>query len=299
LGTTDGAGGLWPAGARAASFNQARGKYDDEMLKRPHYVALGLLVLLTLTILNLPGRASDRLKLGIGSFFAPLFGLATSTRQLAGQAGDAVVPRSELLRQNAALRQQVQELNLKAARMDELERENARFREFFGWQKQLPGKPRLARVVAREPANWWRTIQIGLGSRDGLRTNLPVLTAEGYLAGRVSLVSLTHSQVVLVGDATCKVSALVENNARDNGVVGASGPLDTSLVEMAYLPANADVKPGQIVVTSGLGGIFPKNVPIGKVVDSRSVEFGLGTAARVRLGANLNDLEEVWVMTEP
>src|SRR5271154_1927262 len=142
------------------------------MLKRPHYVALGLLVLLTLAILNLPVRISDRLKLGMGSFFAPLFGLATSARQVAAHAGAAAVPRSELVLQNSALRQQVQELNLKAAHVEELERENARLRGLFGWEKQIAGKPRLAPVVAREPANWWHTIQIGLGSRDGLKPNL-------------------------------------------------------------------------------------------------------------------------------
>ena len=67
------------------------------MLKRPHYIAVGLIVLLTLVILNLPGQTTARLKLGIGSLFLPLFGLASSTQQLAGAAVDAAVPRRELL----------------------------------------------------------------------------------------------------------------------------------------------------------------------------------------------------------
>jgi rod shape-determining protein MreC len=56
------------------------------------------------------------------------------------------------------------------------------------------------------------------------------------------------------------------------------------------------VKPGQKVVTSGLGGIFPKGIPIGQVLDSQSVEFGLYVEARVKLAANLNGLEEIWVL---
>ena len=71
------------------------------------------------------------------------------------------------------------------------------------------------------------------------------------------------------------------------------------LVEMGYLARNANLKPGQAVVTSGLGGIFPRGIPVGLVVDSHTVEYGLYTVARVKLAANLSALEEVWVMLEP
>ena len=112
------------------------------------------------------------------------------------------------------------------------------------------------------------------------------------------MVRLTYSQVVLLGDPNCRVSALV-NETREAGIIGPSGPLDTGLVELATLPPNANVKPGQNVVTSGNGGIYPKEIPIGKIVDSHPADYGLSTAARVKLGANLNALEEVWVLFEP
>jgi rod shape-determining protein MreC len=116
------------------------------------------------------------------------------------------------------------------------------------------------------------------------------------LVGRISSVSLTRSQVVLLGDPNCKVSARVENEARDTGIIGPSGPLDTEFVVLGYLSKNANLKPAQSVVTSGEGGIFPKGIPIGKIVDEQTVDYGLRTEARVRLAANLNALEEVWVM---
>jgi rod shape-determining protein MreC len=65
---------------------------------------------------------------------------------------------------------------------------------------------------------------------------------------------------------------------------------------MGYLPRNAAAKPGDAVVTSGEGGIFPKGIPIGTIVDVQSVEYGLAKAARVKLAVNLNALEQVWVM---
>jgi rod shape-determining protein MreC len=265
------------------------------MLKRPHYIALGLVLVFTLIILNLPGQATTRLKLAIGSLFLPLFGLANSSHQLAENAGEAVVPRSELLRQNDALRRENQQCRLEALPLAESARENSRLRQLIGWQQKIPWKLKLANVVLRDPANWWRTVQIDLGSRDGMRTNLAVLTPDG-LVGRISSVSLTRSQVILLGDPGCKVAALVENEARDEGVIESASPLDQSLLVLDYLSKDAEIKPGQNVLTSGLGGIFPKGIPVGKIADSHRVEYGLYTEARAKLGVNLGALEEVWVL---
>lgn len=265
------------------------------MLRRPHYIALGLIVLFTLVILNLPGQTTARLKLGIGSLFLPLFGLASTAQELAGTTGDALVTRRELLRVNESLRRQNDQLRLQATQAEEIARENARLRQLVNWQRQISWKLKLARVVLRDPANWWRTVQIDLGSRDGLRVNLPVLTTAG-LVGRISLVEFARSQVTLVGDPTCKVAARVENETRDAGIIGASGPLETELVVLGYLSRTANLKPGQSVVTSGEGGIFPPGIPVGKIVDVQPVDYGARVEARVRLAANLNALEEVWVM---
>jgi rod shape-determining protein MreC len=268
---------------------------DERTLKRPQYIILGLVVLITLVILNLPGHAAARLKLTLGSIFLPLFGLANASQNAVGTAADAVVPKSTLLRENSRLRTENEQLRLQAFQAEETTRENARLRELVGWQRKQAWKLKLANVVLRDPANWWRTVEIDLGSRDGVKANMPVLTTEG-LVGRVASVRLTRSQVVLVGDPNCRVSAMVQNQNRDTGVVGASGTLDGTLVEMSYLPRSADLKPGQVVVTSGLGGIFPKGIPLGKVVDSLPVEYGLYVMARVRLAAELSSLEEVWVL---
>src|SRR5215472_8695769 len=240
------------------------------MLKRPHYIALGLVVVLTLTILNLPSQTTARLKLGIGSLFLPLFGLVTSSQRVAEKATDALVPRSVLLRQNEALQHENQQLKLQLLEAEKTAQENQRLRKLVGWQQRSGLKLKLARVVMLEPANWWRTAQIDLGSRDGVTINLPVLTPDGFLVGRIFQVSLTRSQVVLLGDPNCKVAARVDNPTGDTGIIGASGPLDRGFVEMGFISRNANLKPGQLVRTSGKGGIFPENIPIGNIVDTSS-----------------------------
>src|SRR5439155_14574342 len=151
------------------------------MLKRPHYITLGLVVVLTLTTLNLPSQTTARLKLGIGSLFLPLFGLATSSQRVAEKATDALVPRRVLLGQNEALQHENQQLKLQLLEAEKTAQENQRLRKLVGWQQQSRLKLKLARVMLLEPANWWRTAQIDLGSRDGVSINLPVLTPDGFL----------------------------------------------------------------------------------------------------------------------
>src|ERR1035438_8481603 len=189
------------------------------MLKRPQYIALGLVAALMLAILLLPAHATARLKLAIGGLFLPLFGLAGTSHQIAEKTGDVLTSRRELIKQNEALRDDNERLRAQALQTAEILRENARLHEQLNWRQLQKGwtlKP--ANVIARDPASWWRTVQIDLGSRDGMRTNLPVLTAEG-LVGRIASVGFNRSQLVLLGDADCKVAALVEET-RDAGVIG-------------------------------------------------------------------------------
>ena len=268
------------------------------MFKRKNYLALGAVVLVAVLVLSLPASATSRLKLVISSWFLPLFGLANAAQQLPADLADGALPRRELLQQINALRHENEQLKTGQLQAAATARENDQLRALFDWKKQVPWQLELAQVVMRDPANWWRTVQIDRGTRDGLRENLPVLTSDG-LVGRISSVRLASAQVVLIGDPNCRVSALVENATHDIGVLNASGPLDPSLVELSYLTSGANLQAGQNVVTSGLGGIFPKGIPIGKVVDAQSIEFGLATEARVKLNANPGTLEQVWVLMNP
>jgi len=263
------------------------------MLKRPHYIALGLIVVLILTILNLPNQTAARLKLGIGSVFLPLFGLAASAQRGVEKAGEAIVPRQELLRQNDALRHENTILRQQLAENSNVLQENDKLRKLFNWKQRSQLKLRAGRVVLIEPANWWRTFQIDLGTRDGVSNNLPILSPEGYLVGKIGQATFARSQVLLLGDPNCKVAARIDPGG-ELGVIGASGPLESGFVEMAFIK-NANLKPGQNVRTSGKGGIFPENIPIGQIVDLRAAESGLSSVARVKLAANIGALDVVWV----
>jgi rod shape-determining protein MreC len=266
------------------------------MVRRPHYIGLVLVLLLVLMLFKLPSQTATNLKLAVGSLFLPLFGLSASGQTASDHAALALLPRSELIRQNERLRQDNEQLQVRLMQQEEAWRENARLRQQLAWREQTQWNVKLARVIGRDPANWWRTIHIDLGSRDGVQPNLPVMTPKG-LVGRTSTVSETRAQIVLLGDPNLRVGALVQET-REAGVVLSSSQsaLDHGMIDLAYLAGTTGVKPGHTVLTSGDGGIFPKGIVIGTVLDVRQVDFGLAGEARVRLAANLKSLEEVWIM---
>jgi len=267
------------------------------MLKRPHWIGLAAAVVLALVLLNLPSQATARLKFAFSSLFFPLFGLGNSAQKLGDAGGMRAVPKRTLIAEVEKLRQENDELKIEVMQARQTAQENALLREAVNWQKKLPWNKRLARVIARVPANWWRTIEIDLGREAGVLKNMPVITAEG-LVGKVQEAGSSRSRVVLLGDPQCRVPAMVDDPARDTGILGPgdSSVLDESILELTYLWRHSQAIPGQKVFTSGLGGVFPKGIPIGEITQTNSVGYGLYLEARVKLSADLRDLEHVWVI---
>jgi len=266
------------------------------MSRRPYYVALGVVLLIAMTALNLPERQATRLKLAWGSVFVPLFGLAGSVETTAKQARQSVVPESQTTRQLQSLQHTNQSLRFLLAQTESIRQENQRLRREVLWRSQVPWRLRLARVIGHDPANWWRSLWINLGSRESVQVNMPVLSPDG-LVGRVAEVGYTRSRVVLVGDPNCRFSALVVPT-RDKGIIMPDeASFDRQIVRFTYVPSTVTLQPGASVNTSGDGGVFPKGIPVGQLVDVATNSYGLYLEARVRLHANLNRLEEVWVMS--
>jgi rod shape-determining protein MreC len=272
------------------------------MLKRQYYISVGLVLLVVLIILNLPEQSAGRLKLAVGGLFLPLFGLAGAAQNLAEQAGNTLASRGTLLRQIDVLRKENQQLREQLAQAQEAWRENTQLRQALKWQQRAPWQLKLARVIGQDPANWWRTIIIDAGSRDGIRPNMTVLTAEG-LVGRVNEVGLDRSRIIMVGDPNCRISAQVQEprdkSTAAKGIISPSASsLDRLLVDLVYVPGGSALKPGQFVITSGDGGVFPKGIIVGQIVDVRTNDYGLNLEARVKLAVNLNRLEQVFVMLQ-
>lgn len=201
-----------------------------------------------------------------------------------------------ILAENGYLREQLAAAAMLESRIAELRRENHRLRRMLDFQTTSEYELIAAEVVARDPSNWFHTMTINRGAVHGVQQNMAVVTSEG-LVGNVLAVSPISSQVLLLTDARRAVSALVQRS-REPGQVGVveNDPANPGYLRMVNLPREANIQPGDTIISSGLGGFFPKGLVIGYVLASAEDEFGLTQYALVQPAANFNRLEEVFVV---
>ena len=169
-------------------------------------------------------------------------------------------------KENDVLRAENNELKKDAAALSETLNENSRLRELVNYQVANGDYEYVtAKVTARSGNYFFATFTIGAGKSSGIDVGMPVVGADG-LIGKVSEAGATWSKVVSIIDSSSSVSALIERT-RDNGTIKGTLNMETHSFElsMEHMPVDSAVQPGDSVVTSGLGGIYPKGIVIGTV----------------------------------
>lgn len=211
----------------------------------------------------------------------------------------------ELARENKQLKKEVARLKVLDIQVTELSKENNRLRRMLDFAARSDYELISAQVIARNPDDWFQTLTINRGSLHGVETNMAVVTSEG-LIGSVSSVTKISSQVHLLTDPGTgdtpgpAVSAMVQRS-RDPGMVGVveSAPENPGYLRMVNLPRDANIQPGDAVISSGLGGVFPKGLLIGYVEETGVDEHGILQYALLQPAANFYRLEEVFVVVPP
>jgi rod shape-determining protein MreC len=195
--------------------------------------------------------------------------------------------------QNDVLKDQADFLKNKLNAARELQAENARLKNLLKLKERPAYKTIAANVIARSPDNWAALIVIDKGSFHGLSRGMAVTNYLG-LVGRIAEVSRYESKVILINSPDLSVSALCQRS-RQEGLV--SGTLGGSLI-MRYLPKDADIRPADIIITSGLTEVYPKGLVIGTVTDVGEEFSGLSHYAVIKPAANLSSIEEVLIVIQ-
>lgn len=154
----------------------------------------------------------------------------------------------------------------------------------------FPDSVVLAQVVAKNPGRLQTSLLINLGARDNLTRNMPLFTPRG-LVGKVSKIYDNHSVVQLLTDPESKVSVL-ENRTRISGII--ESPDSRRLY--VELPAHADVRVGDTLVTSGLGGVFPKGIRVGRIQKIGPGDIDVMKKAEIIPFQNASEVEELFVL---
>lgn len=148
-----------------------------------------------------------------------------------------------------------------------------------------------ARVIGRDTTDRVKLITINKGEKNGVGKDMPVVTHRG-LVGRVISSSWGAAKVLLITDVRSAIDGIMQKSRDSVVIVGANSPL----LEAKYLAVGADVKDGDRVISSGLGGVFPKGLVIGELTNVRIQRDSLFLSARLEPMADLNKLEEVLVL---
>lgn len=181
--------------------------------------------------------------------------------------------RSNIEYEYQQLKAQNDELILRSLLYEELEEENTQLRALLGeYDERASMNPVLARVIASESGNYFSTFTINKGSSDGINTQMAVITAQG-LIGYVYEVFDTTAKVITIIDDQASLAALIESSRDQGAVKGTLGSTGEPLCRMYYLSADSVPRPGDRVITSGVGVSFPKGLLIGYVREStRAIE---------------------------
>jgi rod shape-determining protein MreC len=198
---------------------------------------------------------------------------------------------------NQSLQSLADTLTIDNLRLKEVESENQRLRELLRFRQLNPtydfrGGQVIAQVLSKGPSNYLSAITIDLGSEHGIEPGMPVVTERG-LVGRIYKVGPNSSTVLLITDPSSGVPALIQRNR----LVGVGSGRAGSPPVLDYVPQEGDVTTGDLVITSGLGGSFPKNLVIGQVVEVRQRDYEMFQQAVLRPTVNFDRLEFVLVIT--
>lgn len=200
----------------------------------------------------------------------------------------------ELEAELEASREQLGRLRLIESRFRELETENIQLRHALRFKQSTSFDVVAARVIRRNPTTWWQTVEVDAGSSSGVGSDLSVLSNEG-LVGRIDRIDRDRSSVLLLTDEKCQVAARIEGSPEVGIVSGQRGISDGEpMLRLRFLSANAAVRPGQRVFTTGRGGVFQPNILLGTI---DSVDKGaLSSEALVRPAVNFAELGAVFVV---
>ncbi len=197
----------------------------------------------------------------------------------------------KIQRENERLKKEIAFLKKKNLELKEMEAENVRLKKLLKFKEKTSYQVIFGSVIGSSLGEGEETVLIGRGFKDGVRKNFPVVVNEG-LVGQIVSVSRDASVVRLIIDVKSGIGAQIVETRETGLLEGAVG----EKLELNFIPKKSKVKKGDSVITSGLGGIFPKGLFIGKVIEVREVPYRLDKKIIVKPEVNFRKLEEVLII---
>ena len=251
-----------------------------------------LAVAIVLMIADHRGAYVGRVRAALSAAIEPLYRIAALPARLGHDAKLALADRNQLAEQNAELGRRLMLAEATLNRYAALEEQNQRLQRLLDVQRSLGLGAQLARLVEVDPGPFHRRIVLDVGSADGVAVGQAVIDASGVM-GEITETLPHTSTVMLVTNPTQAIPVAIERTGLRTIAKGGSSA-DT--LELPNIPISADVKVGDRIITSGLGGVYPGGFPVGEIRAISSDASGLFAAAVATPSASLDRSGEVLVL---
>jgi len=269
------------------------------LLKNPKWLIPIAFLIIAILVINVTSKSQHVFK-SIGMPFitalSPVQKILSNFGMSIRETLDTIPQLYYLKEENEALKEQVAELLQYKQYMIEYQRENQELRNLLGFRdRNFQYDLEVAEVIARDPSNWFNVISIDKGEKHGIQKDMAVVTDKG-LVGYILSTTYNTSKVMLITDERSSVSAMIQRT-RDNGIVkGTIDPAPSGFLKMVFLPHDANLVKGDVVISSGLGGLIPKGIVIGEVEETNKESYELMQYAIIKPSVDFLKLERVFVI---
>ena len=272
---------------------------QHESRRKTYALLLALAALALIATIYMTSGERDRLtpmEYVVREILSPV---QTGLFRVAGWVNNAVRTLTTLslkVRETEVLKREVAILTAENVYLEEQRLENIRLRKLLNFEEKIPHKTLAAEVIARDPGNWLNTVTLNKGTGHGVKKDMALVSCEGLL-GRVVSASSNTANALLVIDPRSAVGGVAQRTRSLVLVEGDPGAPGMCLVKC--LTMESDLVIGDKILSSGLGGIYPKGLVIGEIVELIPGKYGVGSAARLKPAADFARLEEALIILEP
>lgn len=209
---------------------------------------------------------------------------------------DRYARADETTKENEELKEKIRELNQKLVDYDKFKQENAQLKEFLEIKEENPDfdfEP--ATVIGRDTSDRFHSFTIDKGSFAGIEVRDTVITADG-LVGVITEVGLTYAKVLTILDVSIEIAAY-DTRTKDIGIsTGRIDLADEGKCQLTLLPRESGASKGDLVVTSGFGGLYPKGLIIGEIEEVKTESHGISLFAVIKPTADIKNVKDVLVI---
>lgn len=252
------------------------------------YLALAIVLMVT----DHRGGYLERIRWAMSMAIEPMYRIAALPSQLARKAGLAVADREQLTEQNAELGRQLMLAQARLKQLTSVREQNQRLQELLDVQRSLGIAVQLAKIIDVDTDPFRHRLLLNVGTNQGVTIGQAVIDAHGIM-GQVTKILPNTSTLMLITDPTHAIPVTVERTGL-RAIARGSGALDT--LELPNIPVSGDIKVGDRLITSGLGGIFPAGFPVGEIRSISNDTSGMFAAAVATPSAALDRSGEVLLL---